>query len=321
MKSQKALTLMMKSDFHGLILVDKPSGISSHDVVSKLRKIFKTKGVGHTGTLDPMASGLMACLLNEGTKLSQYILEGDKAYRVRAQFGLTTDTLDTTGTVLSESATDFDEQLVVAKAKELEGTFDFIPPIYSAIKIQGKKLYEYAREGEEVEIPTKEMRFYDVQFLGSGIENGKLWADFDLHCSKGSYIRTWVDQLGKKLGSGAAMSQLRRTFSSPYFVTQASTLEEIEAHVFSGNEPKGLIPLADSLPGAHKIKVQGQDEVMLKNGQISHALRSELIRRHQLGQPVAMSLVFSQGSERVLALIGFDSVKGFVLRRVFHYPA
>ncbi|NUN07430.1 MAG: tRNA pseudouridine(55) synthase TruB, partial [Bdellovibrio sp.] len=152
------------TQFNGLLLVDKPSGISSHDVVAKLRRILSTKAVGHSGTLDPMASGLMACLINEGTKLSQYILEGDKGYRVRAQFGLRTDTLDVTGQTLETRPVDLTRDQVLAAATALQGEMELEVPIYSAIKVQGKKLYEYAREGEEekVALPKKVMKFWEV---------------------------------------------------------------------------------------------------------------------------------------------------------------
>ena len=133
---------MMSSTFDGLLLVDKPSGISSHDVVARLRRILGTKSVGHSGTLDPLASGLMACLINEGTKLSQYILEGDKGYRVQIKFGVRTDTLDITGQVLEEKSVTHSQEDLLREAYKLSGEMELQVPIYSAIKIQGQKLYE-----------------------------------------------------------------------------------------------------------------------------------------------------------------------------------
>ncbi|HWU45078.1 MAG TPA: tRNA pseudouridine(55) synthase TruB [Bdellovibrio sp.] len=302
------------SDFHGLLLVDKPFGISSHDVVARLRRILGTRSVGHSGTLDPMASGLMACLINEGTKLSQYILEGDKGYRVRLQFGVTTDTLDMTGTVLQTKPVNFSEEDLQQEAMKLAGEIEAEVPIYSAIKIQGKKLYEYAREEKDVVVPKKVMKFWDIQLLDRGAD----WAEFDLRCSKGSYIRTWVDLLGKALGCGAAMSALRRTYSAPYLLQQAQTLEDIQQSVENGTPSEAFVPMEKALPQLKRIRIKGQDQVLLGNGQISHDLRSQLI---SLFKPEADQYiqVLSQEGGRLLALVGLEPGRGFVLRRVFKY--
>lgn len=306
---------MNNSQFNGLLLVDKPAGISSHDVVSRLRRILKTKAVGHSGTLDPMASGLMACLVNEGTKLSQYILEGDKGYRLKAQFGIKTDTLDTTGQVLeTRPVPTFTDEEIQKAAEGLLGEFEFPVPIYSAIKIQGKKLYEYAREDEAVEIPKKLMKFWDLRFLGSGTD----WAEFEIKCSKGSYIRTWIEQLGEKLGCGAAMSELRRTYSAPYILQQAATLEEIEKVVSEGRISAQFVPMDLALPQIKRIRVKGQDRVLLGNGQISHDLRRQLIALIDLNQDQYIQ-VLDLETDHLLAIIGLETGKGFVLKRVFKY--
>lgn len=305
----------MNKNFHGLVLVDKPPGITSHDVVARLRRILGTKSVGHSGTLDPLASGLMVCLINEGTKLSQYILEGDKAYRVRAQFGVRTDTLDTTGQILETKPVEVDADQIWAAAQKLEGEFSFPVPIFSAIKVQGKKLYDYAREEEEVVIPQKVMRFYDLKLL----EIGDGWADFEMKCSKGSYIRTWVDELGKYLGCGAAMSSLRRIWSSPYFIEQAVSLEKLETQVKETGGGDSFVQMDLALPHAQRVRIKGHDEVLLKNGQISHDLRVLLIAAYKPDTDNLIIQILSQESGRVLALVGLEPGKGFVLRRVFHY--
>ncbi|WP_374028867.1 tRNA pseudouridine(55) synthase TruB [Bdellovibrio bacteriovorus] len=300
--------------FHGLLLVDKPSGISSHDVVARLRRILGTKAVGHSGTLDPMASGLMVCLINEGTKLSQYILEGDKGYRVRAQFGVRTDTLDTTGTVLEQKTVQLAKDQILAEAAKLQGEIEAEVPIYSAIKIQGKKLYEYAREEKDVEIPKKLMKFWDV----TPVEIGLDWAEFDIKCSKGSYIRTWVDLLGKALGCGAAMSSLRRTWSAPYHIPQAQTLEEIEKTVQEGQRGSAFVAMENALPQAKRVRVRGQNQVLLGNGQISHDLRSQLITVFNPSEDQYVQILAQDGGQ-MLALVGLEEGRGFVIRRVFKY--
>lgn len=304
----------MNKNFHGLLLVDKPSGITSHDVVARVRRLMGTKAVGHSGTLDPLASGLMVCLINEGTKLSQYILEGDKAYRVRAQFGLRTDTLDITGQVLEKRDVSLTKEAILSAAKELEGEFEFIVPIYSAIKVKGKKLYEYAREEEVVALPVKKMRFYDIRLVDVGSD----WAEFDIACSKGSYIRTWVEEMGKKLGCGATMSSLRRLWSQPYEVLNARTLEDLEKDLKASDFSSAFVTMDGALPGRKRIRVKGHDEVLLGNGQISHDLRTQLITAYDPAQD-SMIQVFSQTSGRMLALVGLEAGKGFVLRRVFRY--
>jgi tRNA pseudouridine55 synthase len=310
---------MTNSTFHGLLLVDKPSGISSHDVVARLRRIMGTRAVGHSGTLDPMASGLMACLINEGTKLSQYILEGDKGYRVRLQFGLRTDTLDTTGTTLETSAVDLTKEQILEAAASLTGEMEVEVPIYSAIKVQGKKLYEYARNEQEVQIPKKIMKFWDVV----PVEVGMDWAEFDIKCSKGGYIRTWVDLLGKKLGCGAAMSGLRRTWSAPYQIGQAKTLEAIEAEV-KGQTPdsawsdSAFVPMHLALPGTKRLRIKGQCRVLLGNGQISHDLRTSLIAQFKPDSDQYVQ-VLAQDSGELLAVVGLEPGKGFVIRRGFRY--
>ncbi len=302
---------MNKENLNGLILVDKPSGLSSHDVVGRLRRILGTRGVGHSGTLDPLASGLMVCLVNEATKLSQYILEGDKGYRVKLQLGLRTDTLDTTGTVLETKPVEVQPSQILAAAEALQGEMHLEVPIYSAIKVQGKKLYEYAREDEGVEIPKKWMKFWDVKAVEVGLD----FAEFDIKCSKGSYIRTWVDILGQNLGCGATMSGLRRTWSAPYFLEQARTLEDLEKNfAIAGKE--AFVPMSLALPQIKRIRVRGQDRVLLGNGQISHDLRSQLITLFKPHEDQYIQ-VLGQDDDQLLAIVGLDPERGFVIKRVF----
>jgi len=301
---------MNNNSFNGLLLVDKPSGISSHDVVARLRRILGTRAVGHSGTLDPLASGLMVCLINEGTKLSQYILEGDKGYRLRTQWGIRTDTLDTTGTILETREFDLTQEQVIAAAMTLQGEFELEVPIYSAIKVQGKKLYEYARNEDEVVLPKKWMKFWDV----TPVAFGRDWAEFDIKCSKGSYIRTWVDLLGQKLGCGAAMSSLRRTWSAPYFVEQAQTLETLEAQAGES----AFVKMESALPMTKRVRIKGQDRVLLGNGQISHDLRTQLISLFKPEEDQYIQVLAQEGGQ-MLALVGLEQGRGFVIRRVFKY--
>lgn len=300
------------SPFDGLLLINKDPGGTSHDVVARVRRILGTREVGHAGTLDPMAGGLMVLLIGEGTKLSHYILEGNKAYRGRARLGVSTDTLDVTGQVLREGSVTCSESQIRDVCQALQGEFQWEVPLFSAVKVQGKRLHEYAREGTEVQRPIKTMKFWGLEVLSiSGAE-----VEFDLQCSKGSFIRSWIHQMGQNLGCGAAMSALLRTSSVPYTLERAMSLEQLE-NAWRGR-PESLsclIPMGEALPLIRKVRVKGADQGLLMNGQISHDLRSMLITQFRPGQD-ALFQVHSQESQ-LLALVGLEPEKGFVLRRVF----
>lgn len=312
---------MKSNQIHGLLLIDKESGMSSHDVVARVRKIMKTKEVGHCGTLDPLASGLMVILLNEATKLSHYLLEKNKSYDVELRFGLRTDTLDITGKILSESEIQLTQEEIIQAALSLQGEFHWEVPKYSAMKVNGQKLHEMARANEKFDAPKKLMSFWGVECLG--VLNHQT-ASFRIHCSKGSFIRTWVSQLGELLGCGATMTGLRRLSSDPYSLKDAVTLEHLlkvtseEHSVLPGVSDSFVISIENALPSAKKLWLKGQDEVMLRNGQLSHDLRILLISlfNPEVDQFV---LAMSVGTELPIALIGLEPEKGFVVRRGFRF--
>src|SRR5690606_4570854 len=225
-------------------------------------------------------------------------------------------TLDTTGEILEKKPANFNRDHILAEALKIQGEMELEVPIYSAIKVQGKKLYEYAREEQNVVIPKKIMKFWDIE----PVESGSDWAEFDIKCNKGSYIRTWVDLLGKALGCGAAMSSLRRTWSSPYLLPQAQTLEAIEASVKSGQQGGAVVPMDLALPQVKRLRIKGQDQVLLSNGQISHDLRSQLITVFNPSVDQYVQIMAQDGGH-MLALIGLEPGKGFALRRVFKYTS
>ncbi len=294
---------------NGLLLVNKPSGMTSHDVVSRVRRLLKTKEVGHSGTLDPLATGLMVLLIGEATKLSSFVTEGDKSYLVGIKLGTVTDTLDVTGNVLEEKKVNSTPNEVLNAAIQLIGEFNLEIPLYSAKKIDGKKLFEYARDGQSVELPKKTMKFWDVQPIS---EN-----HFHLNCSKGSFIRSWVKMLGDTLGCGAVMSSLNRTGSHHFKVTDALTLEQLEE---LGAEKAGmrLISLDRALPGIKGIRISGMDAILMKNGQISHSLRTQLISRFNPEKDEIIQ-IWPEEKGRLLALIGLEKGQGFKVKRVFNY--
>ena len=293
---------------NGLLLVNKAAGMTSHDVVARARRLLNTKEVGHSGTLDPMATGLMVLLIGEATKLSSFVTEGDKSYEVGFKLGVTTDTLDTTGAVLTEKQVLNTPQEIIDCALSLSGEFLLPIPMFSAKKIDGKKLYEYAREGLAVEIPQKNMKFWDVTKLSLN--------EYSLHCSKGTFIRSWVKLLGEKLGPGATMSSLKRTSSHKYSLDEAVTLEQLE-NLSAQEISNRLVPMDQALKGVKSIRIKGQDAVLMKNGQISHPLRSQLITRFNPAQDEVIQILPDERG-KLLALVGIEFGQGFKIKRVFN---
>lgn len=306
----------MKTNFNGIALVKKPGGVTSHDVVAKARRVFGTPSVGHCGTLDPMATGLLVLLIGEGTKLSHFILEGNKSYRVGVLFGQETDTLDVTGTITKTFDFRPSPEAIREQGLKLQGDFQWPIPKYSAKKIDGKKLYEYAREGQQIETPSKEMKFWDINCVSVHPEGQR--AIFDISCSKGSFIRTWAEQLGQRLECGATMETLERTSSSPYNISRAQTLDEIASCLSETVSPESLIPLEKALPGSRRLKIKGMDERLFINGQISFDLRGRLI---QVFNPREDQFIFIVGSDgqKPLGVVGIEPGKGFTIRRIFNY--
>ncbi len=299
---------------HGLLLIDKPTGITSHDVVGQARRALKMRDIGHAGTLDPLASGLMVLLLGEGTKLSDYILHGDKAYHVRVKLGVRTDSLDMTGQVLETKPVDLASETITKAALALQGEFNWPIPLFSAAKVDGKKLYEYAHKQQEAPvIPSKVMKFWGVQVLAVGAD----YVEAAVACSKGSFVRTWASQLGERLGVGGAVETLKRVTSAPYELVAAVDLESLK------NEKKtwehAFIPIQETLAGWKTLTVTGKDEKLIYNGQISYDLDRRLIgeRREstRLQQAVGVKIVNPAGV--LLAILEAQPGKGLKIRRVF----
>lgn len=209
----------------GILLFNKPIGITSHDAVNKMRRLFGTRSVGHTGTLDPMASGLLTVLIGNATKASEYAMQHDKKYRAGLRLGITTDTEDTSGTVLSESDDIPSEDAVISAAKSFVGDILQTPPMYSALKVGGKKLCDLAREGVTVEREPREIHIYSIAVARIDDRNYTL----DVSCSKGTYIRTLCADIGSALGCGGTMSSLVRTESGGFSLNDAVTSEQLEA--------------------------------------------------------------------------------------------
>ena len=225
---------------HGIINVYKEKGFTSHDVVAKLRGIVGQKKIGHTGTLDPDATGVLPVCLGKATKLCDLLTDKNKTYEAVLLLGKTTDTQDITGEVLEEKSTEaLTEEKVREAIEGFIGDYEQIPPMYSALKVNGKKLYELAREGKVIERKARPVKILDIQILEIDLPKVRM----EVSCSKGTYIRTLCHDIGEKLGCGGCMESLIRTRVSTFRIEDAKTLDEIEALKQEGKLAELLVPM------------------------------------------------------------------------------
>jgi len=242
--------------------VYKEKGFTSHDVVAKLRGIFHQKKIGHTGTLDPDAEGVLPVCLGNATKVCDLITDKDKSYRAVLLLGVTTDTQDTSGEVLSRSEVSVTADEIKAAIESFVGEYDQVPPMYSAIKINGKKLYELARKGVEVERPARRITINDIYIESIDIPR----VTMHVKCSKGTYIRTLCHDIGEKLGCGGAMEELLRTSSGIFGLSSALKLSQIETMTKDGTIESKLLSV-DSLFKEYPIlRVDKTYDKILYNG-------------------------------------------------------
>ncbi len=240
-------------DIHGILIVDKPQGVTSHDVVAKIRRLTGVKRVGHTGTLDPIATGVLGICVGKATRIAEYLSASDKVYMAKAVFGVTTDSLDMTGNVLREAdSSALTEAEVLATTKCYMGEILQIPPMVSAVHHKGKRLYELAREGKQVERQPRRVTVSKMELLEflPGVHPVAKWL---VECSSGVYIRSLCADIGDKLGYGAAMSFLRRIRTGAFDIDNARTLESIkDLHAF-GRLAEALLPISQGLIGWRRV--------------------------------------------------------------------
>lgn len=213
----------------GIIVINKPKNYTSHDIVRKAKKILNEK-VGHTGTLDPNATGVLPLLIGKGTQISKYLINHDKTYEAVLKLGEKTDTADVEGQVIEKREvrpSNLEKENVEKVLKSLIGKQEQIPPMYSAIKINGKKLYEYARNGQKVEIEPRTIEIYDLKLIK--IENQEI--TYRVHCSKGTYIRTLCENIAEKLDTVGYMKELKRTQVGEFCIENSTTIEELENNI------------------------------------------------------------------------------------------
>ena len=265
---------------NGVLLMDKPAGMTSHDVVARVRKIIGERRVGHTGTLDPFATGLLVILVGPATRLAQFLSGAEKEYEGLIRFGYTTDTGDVTGSRVeceahrgqTPSAESLRQEEIQAAITSLTGEIQQVPPMYSAKKIQGKKLYEFARGGHEVERQPVRVMIRKLEMLSPAGEllrandDGSVDLRVRVVCSAGTYIRTLAEDLGKKLGMGAHLIELRRTRAGRFGIEKATTLDELTELAAANSVVGVLISPNDAAAHLSQIEVDQEDKRRIAHG-------------------------------------------------------
>lgn len=243
---------------NGILNINKPEGWTSQDVVAKLRGRLHICRVGHTGTLDPMATGVLPVCFGKATRIIEYYDDDFKTYEAEMKLGMVTDTLDITGTVLETKPVDVSEEDVIQAIDSFRGWITQIPPKYSALKVNGKPLYKYAREGVEVEIKSRKIYVEDIRPVEVNLGENRIL--FRVTCSKGTYIRTICDDIGKKLGCGGTMTALQRTQSGCFRVEDARTLPEI-LEMTDEELERCVIPMDETLVHLGRIELKSMESV------------------------------------------------------------
>ncbi|MCE1253169.1 MAG: tRNA pseudouridine(55) synthase TruB [Anaerolineae bacterium] len=246
----------------GVLVVDKPVGLTSHDVVQIIRKGTNIRRAGHTGTLDPRASGVLVVLVGPAVRLSEYVSASDKRYQAVMQLGASTDTYDADGTVTSTAPVEVSEEQFDDALQTFVGEIEQVPPPYSAVKVKGKKAYEMAREGEEVDLAPRKIKVYSLELLE--------WAPpevvIDVYCSSGTYVRSLAHDLGEKLGCGAHLVGLRRTKSGRFTLRDAVPLRKLRESFETGSWYQYLIPAAEALTDWPAIELSHEQVESVRHG-------------------------------------------------------
>ncbi len=256
----------------GILPLLKPKGMTSHDCVFKLRKILKTKKVGHTGTLDPDVTGVLPICLGKATKVAEYITDAGKAYEAEVTLGFSTTTEDASGEIVDQKnvMNPISREQILSVFAKFTGEISQTPPMYSAVKVKGKRLYEYARQGIEVERPTRKVMIYAIELLDDRIifSDNLIRFRFRVSCSKGTYIRTLAVMIGEELGYPAHMSDLVRIQSALYVIEDCLTFPEIEERMKSGTLAEVIRPLESALVHLPNITINDTVAKKVKNGAV-----------------------------------------------------
>jgi len=297
-------------DIHGVLLLDKPQGLSSNDALQKVKRLYNANRAGHTGALDPLATGMLPICLGEATKFSQFLLDSDKRYRVIAKLGQRTDTSDADGQIVQERPVNFTQAQLDAALDSFRGDIKQVPSMYSALKYQGKKLYEYARQGIEVPREARSITVYELQFIRW--EGDEL--ELEIHCSKGTYIRTITDDLGELLGCGAHVIYLRRLQVATYPIERMVTLEQLNA-LLEQAQAQEIAPgeLLDPLLMPMDSPVENYPEVHLLPVVAGYVKQGQPVQ--VAGAPASGMVRMTEGEERKFIGVGDIADDGRVAPR------
>lgn len=285
---------------NGIIVVNKPYGKTSHDMVYFVRRLTGIKKVGHTGTLDPAATGVLPVCVGNATKVCDMLTNADKAYRVSFVLGMTTDTLDAEGEVLTDQPVLVGREEIAETVMSFTGDIVQLPPMYSAVKVNGKKLYELARQGVEVERRPRNVTIKRIELIEIDMEN--VTVTMDVECSKGTYIRTLCDDIGRKLGCGAYVSRLERIKSGIFDTKSSYTVEELLELKESGKLSECMHPTDSVFSDYPKITVVPRDEGKVKNGRKIHSKGIEEGRFYRIYAQSGEFLSVSRAEGEMLVL-------------------
>lgn len=283
---------------NGILNIDKPQCITSHDVVDAIRKIFPGQKVGHTGTLDPLATGVLPICIGEATKLSENLTSEIKAYSVKMLLGVETDTYDITGRIVFASVLDKDEIYIKERIKRFIGKQQQMPPKYSAIKVEGKKLYQYARENQDVEIKPREIEIFSIDNIKIDVESKEV--AFDVVCSKGTYIRSLVNDIGKKIGCGATMTELRRTRTGNFRIEDSISLYDFLKLDYMDMLDK-IISIEDYYEENKKITLSDEQLHKFLNGvKIEVESSDQIVRVYNKGKYIGLGTIEEKQLKRYI---------------------
>jgi len=294
----------------GIIIVDKESGPSSFRVVERIKGLIKAKKAGHAGTLDPFATGVLVVLLNQGTKLSPFLMSQDKVYKSALRLGIETDTNDLTGRIIKKKDIGMiTKEAIKHKTLQFLGTIKQVPPQYSAVHHNGKRAYELARNGLEVDLQPKDVRIDYINILS--VDLPYVW--IEVGCSSGTYIRSLAADLGRSLGTGAHLTFLRRIKSAPFLIDNAFTVTQISQHLSNNTVDQVIIPLKGALKGMMEVEIPDKLARKIRNGHRPHKgeLSWENISSFNSGDYLKVVM-----GQELVAILRQDS-NGYEISRVF----
>jgi tRNA pseudouridine55 synthase len=320
MERKRRRSFIIAPMMEGILIVDKPAVWTSHDVVARTRRLLRERRVGHTGTLDPFATGVLVLLVGRATRLAQFLSGAEKEYEATIRLGYATDTGDLTGTPRGEArpCAGWGREEVEAALEHLRGEIEQVPPMYSAKKIQGKKLYELARRGEEVERKAVRVRVSEFEittdeagaWLLTNNDDGTCDLVVRVVCSAGTYVRALAESLGEQLGVGAHLTTLRRTRAGEFRISEAHTLDELQTRTEAGAGAEILLPMKAALSGMPAVHLNGREAQKVRHGAAVAAPEP------QPEWPDGAHVGLFEEAGELLAVGAYDAERGLVRPRV-----